>query len=84
MILSVCWLLEFYTNKFILTISQGTIVIIGFNLLFISILKEVIFFVIPTLELSSTVGLCIALSILIIFYPIILFLQKKFPAILGK
>jgi hypothetical protein len=83
-IFSLSWLLNSYTNKFVRTISLGTVILIGFNLLSISVAKKMISFIAPHLEISTIVGSVISVAILIAFYPIILFLQKRFSTVLGK
>lgn len=67
--------LSFKWNK---TISQGTILILGFHYLFIIFLNEIY----KTNNLGIT--MLYALFIIIIFIPIIQFIHNYFPWIIGK
>lgn len=70
--------------SFVKITSSGTILILGFNLLAISIVKIIYeqFFNIDSW--SSIIGVATGTVILIAFYPIILFCSRYFNCILGK
>ena len=61
----------------IITISKGTIIILGFNKHFISLFQYLI-------QIPNILDYISALLILILFVPIIKVMEKRFPIILGK
>lgn len=61
----------------VITISKGTIIILGFNKHFISLFQYLV-------QLPPIIDYISALLILILFIPIITIMEKKFPIILGK
>lgn len=73
-----------YSNRFVRTISEGTILIIGFNLLAIEVVVKCfgIFGVSP--EQHGVIGVAISVIILVLFYPGILVSGKYFPYFIGK
>ena len=83
-IFAVAQLLNRYSNRFVRTISEGTILIIGFNLLAIEVVVKCfgIFGVSP--EQHGVIGVAISVIILVLFYPGILVSGKYFPYFIGK
>lgn len=61
----------------IITISKGTIIILGFNKHFVSLFQHLI-------QIPKILDYISALLILILFIPIIKVTEKRFPIILGK
>ena len=73
-----------YVPVFVKTISTGTILILGFNLMVISRFKDVCRQLFYIDNMGSAEGFCMAIVILIIFYPIILVCSRYFKLIMGK
>lgn len=65
-----------HTPAFILTVSKGTILILGFHGHLIALFRK--FFCIPIADFA------IAALIVAVFVPIIMVIEKHFPLILGK
>lgn len=70
--------------NFVKTISIGTILILGFNLMAISLFKGCYGLFFYREELSSFIGFVLAVVILLAFYPIIVFCSRYFHQIIGK
>ena len=83
-VFAVAQLLNRYSNRFVRTISEGTILIIGFNLLAIEVVVKGfgIFGISP--EQHGVIGVAISVIILLLFYPGILLSGKYFPCLIGK
>lgn len=81
-----CRILDNIHSKYILTISIGTIVIMGLHGMVITITN---FFFSKLLNVSGItypwyVAVLISIAIVIIFYPVIILFKKKYPIMLGK
>ena len=63
--------------------SSGTILILGFNLMSINFVKNIWMRIFPNIEISSLVGVLLALVICVGFIPFIKFCKKYFSPILG-
>lgn len=76
-----------YLNKLLSTVtclSDGSLLIVGFNLMFIGIATKIWEKVLPSIEINNSIGLIIAFILLFCFIPCIKFCNKYFPMILGK
>ena len=81
-----CRILDHIHTKFILTISIGTIVIMGLhgtvititNLIFSKLLN------VSGITYPWYVAVLISIAIVTIFYPVIILFKKKYPIMLGK
>lgn len=72
-----------HANKYILTI-WGTSVILGLSWCFQSIVIKLLEITLDENVFSLFMGLSITCVLLLIHYPIILFLNRKFPIFIGK
>ena len=77
MIFFICKLLEGYNLGWLKTISVGSIIILGFHIFFIQVLRKI--FTEPSL-----LDYVWSLLIIFIFVPIITFIQKYLPLLIGK
>lgn len=67
----------------VLLTAQGTVMILGFNLIVISYVVEIVKLLIPLYYGTNITGMFIGLIILICFIPPIFIAKKYFPAIIG-
>ncbi len=83
-IFAIAQLLNRYSNRFVRVISEGTILIMGFNLLAIEAVGKLcgLFGLLP--EVSPFVGVAISVLILLWFYPCILLSGKYLRCLIGK
>lgn len=72
------------SSSVIRVISDGTLLIVGFNLWLIILIKHSIKFIVPGLSITPIIGFAITLTIIILFYFLILLVKKYFPIIIGK
>lgn len=70
-------------NNFCVTISKGSLLIIGFNLLMVMVFQTVVEMIIPNHFITPIVGLFVGVMILYCFYLSIKLCQRYFPIILG-
>lgn len=63
--------------------ASGLVVIVGFNLLYISITKKIWMLILPNIDITPPIGFILAFIICIAFYPIIILCRKYFKPILG-
>lgn len=83
-IFAIAQLLNCYSNKLIRVISDGTILIIGFNLLAIEVVSKLLGIFGFSSEENGVVGVAISVIIILLFYPGILLSGKYFPCLIGK
>ena len=86
MVISIGIFLNHVKSHIIYQLSIGTLVILGTHCMFIGIINFAFekYLHIPNVSYSSSVSLAIALSIMAITYPVILFCKKYCPILLGK
>ena len=77
MIFFICKYLERYNFKWLKTISQGTIIILGFHIFLVQILRKIF----PEPSFLDYVW---SLLIIFLFIPVIIFTQRYIPILLGK
>lgn len=77
MIFFICKYLERYNFKWLKTISQGTIIILGFHIFLVQILRKIF----PEPSFLDYVW---SLLIIFLFIPVITFTQRYIPILLGK
>lgn len=82
-----CMILNKFTSQFLVTLSTGTIVIMGLHWMFIGTINYIVQ---KLCELDAEVkydwltSIMLSIFIVLLIYPIILFAKKHFPAFLGK
>lgn len=83
-IFAIAQLLNRFSNRFLRIISEGTVLIMGFNLLAIEVVRKLcgLFGFFP--GISPFAGVAISVFILLLFYPGILLFGKYFPCLIGK
>ena len=85
-LLSLCRLLNHIHSKLILNTSIGTMVIMGFHGMLITTINFIISKILNTINITYSwyVTVILSIGIVISFYPLIIFFQKKYPFMLGK
>lgn len=69
--------------EFCLTLSKGSLLVIGFNLMFVMVFQTVVERIIPSHTLTPLIGFVIGVVILYCFYWATKICQRFFPIILG-
>lgn len=64
--------------------SNGASIIVGLNLLIITILLKLLIYIYPSFELNTIYGLIISFAIMKLCYPLIVFCLKYCPMLIGR
>lgn len=85
-VLHLCKNLDKIHSSILNELSIGTIVIMGLHWMMIGITNFIICKYFHTSEITYTLSIAVLLSLLFVFssYPIIIFLERKYPFVLGK